>query len=250
MTEILTPGAPALRYAVAPLLNAEWRDKGETGDGSYTLTGHAAVFEQETVLFDIGWYRLREKIARGAFTSVLSRRPDVHFNHGHDMNTAMARTSVRGIGSLELTQDEIGLRVFARLDPADLDVQRLAPKMDRGIVDQMSFAFMLGDYERVEEEDADGNTDVLRTIVEVGDLYDVCVCAQGAYPTTDAALALRTMNHILGRAGIDPAGLLEHRAEAGASDVAPDELAGDGDTKARSELTAMRMQLELARTHL
>jgi HK97 family phage prohead protease len=249
MTEILTPGAPALRYAVAPLLNAEWRDKGETGDGSYTLTGHAAVFEQETVLFDIGWYRLREKIARGAFTSVLSRRPDVHLNHGHDMNTAMARTSVAGSGA----RADAGRDRTARFRAARSrrpDVQRLAPKMDRGIVDQMSFAFMLGDYERVEEEDADGNTDVLRTIVEVGDLYDVCVCAQGAYPTTDAALALRTMNHILGRAGIDPAGLLEHRAEAGASDVAPDELAGDGDTKARSELTAMRMQLELARTHL
>jgi HK97 family phage prohead protease len=181
-------GAPELRRALTPLRNIQWRDAGETGDGSYTLTGHAAVYEQETVLLDVGWWRLREVVARGAFTGVLSRRPDVHLVLGHDMTRAIARTGVHGIGGLELSEDEVGLRVFARLDPVDPDVVSLAAKMNRGVVDQMSFAFTIGEAKYDLEIDRDGNEDELRTILEVADLFDVSVVAQGAYAQTDAAL--------------------------------------------------------------
>ena len=65
--------------------------------------------------------------------------------------------------------------------------------MDDGVVDQMSFAF------RVKPEgvstittcDEDGKTTDEDTILEVAELVDVCVCAQGAYPTTEAALRTR-----------------------------------------------------------
>lgn len=73
MTDVLLPDmVRELRHAVAPVRDVEWRgDTGGTGDGSYTLTGYAAVFGEETTLWDSRFYRLREVIQRGAFTDVL-----------------------------------------------------------------------------------------------------------------------------------------------------------------------------------
>lgn len=178
-----------MRTVAVPLQGLEWRASG-SGDGSRVLTGYAAVHEQVTTLYDGTYYRLDEKIARGAFTNVLAADPDVHLNLGHDMNRAIARTKVSGIGGLELTSDDHGLKVYARLNANDPDVAALAAKMELGIMDQMSFAFRVKSsgvrYES--ETDANGKETELRTITEIAELYDVCVCAQGAYPTTEASL--------------------------------------------------------------
>lgn len=214
MSTTMPATAPELRRAVMRISDVECRDTGSGDGSSMTLIGHAAVYDQETTLYDGGWWRLRERIAPGAFSSVLARlrspgadgsaaRTGVHLNVGHDMTRAIARTGITGIGGMDLTEDEIGLRVFARLDPTDPDVVALAAKMRNGIVDQMSFAFTVADDERVITTDAQGNEDELRTILDIGELYDVTVCAQGAYPQTDAAL--RSLAHLMGRAGIDPA---------------------------------------------
>lgn len=203
-----------LRHAVIPIADVEVRDTGAGDGSSITLVGHAAVYDQETVLYDSTWWRLREVIARGAFTNVLARIRNptsgdaasitgVHLNVGHDMTRAIARTGVTGVGALELTEDDIGLRVFARLDPADPDVAALVPKMRNGIVDQMSFAFTVAQDERTVQTDPAGNEDELRRILEIGDLFDVTVCAQGAYHQTDAALRAR-LHEILGRGGPTP----------------------------------------------
>jgi phage head maturation protease len=64
-------GAPPRRRADP---RVQVRDASGTGDGSWTIEGYAAVYEQETTLYDIpGWIRVREEIARGAFTDVLER---------------------------------------------------------------------------------------------------------------------------------------------------------------------------------
>jgi HK97 family phage prohead protease len=183
-----------LRLAVSPLTRVEVRDATGTGDGSWTIEGYAAVYEQETTLFDLaGWYRVREEIARGAFADVLQRLAHgdglVHLNHGHDMKTAMAATDVRGIGQLELSDDFHGMRFFARVDQEDPDAKSLAVKMGRGVVRQSSFAFTIEDEELVESTVMDdGTVDQLWRILKVGDLYDVCVAAQGAYPQTESSL--------------------------------------------------------------
>lgn len=201
-----------LRLAVSPLRDVEVRDQTGTGDGSWTLEGYAAVYEQETTLFEIpGWVRMREEIARGAFEHVLGRVAAgaelVHLNFGHDMNTSVAATDVSGIGQLELADDFHGMRFFARVDPGDPDVQRLVPKMQRGIVRQSSFAFTIASEELVSSEALDdGTIDQLWRITEIGHLYDVCVCPQGAYAQTESHLRSLAAAS-LGRAGIDPAGL-------------------------------------------
>lgn len=200
MTDVLLPGmVRELRHAVAPVRDVEWcGDTGGTGDGSYTLTGYAAVFGEETTLWDSRFYRLREVIQRGAFTDVLSRdNLDCHLVVGHNMDLPMARIGVQGVGGLELSEDDRGLRVFARVDPAVSYIADLARLMRSGVVDQMSFAFTVADDTVTTTETSDGVEDELRTITRIGELFDVTVCPRGAYPQTSATV--RSLERAAGR---------------------------------------------------
>lgn len=263
MSNLMQPvSRRALRLAVTQLRDVKVRtsDTG-AGDGSWTIEGYAAVFEQETVLWEIpGWVRVREEIARDAFRTVLERLQHgdglVHLNHGHDMKTAMASTDVDGIGRLDLDADFHGLRFHARVDPEDPDAKTLAVKMGRGVVRQASFAFSIAEEERVEAELlADGTWDEKWRILELAELYDVCVAAQGAYATTEshlrslAAASLRVPDlGALGRAGTregDPSGQPSGRAgtrdgdPSGRSLIAPVESEGEDHGRAL-ELARLR----------
>lgn len=183
MSTTMPATAPELRRAVVvPVVDLQIRESG-SGDGSLHLQGHAAVFSR--LSHDLGGFR--ERIERGAFEAVLDTDPDVHLVHQHDMGRVMARTRSK---TLELREDPRGLRVWAQLDPSISYVADLARAMQRGDVDQMSFAFdMRGGSDRWEIENADTSEEtVVRTIVRIGGLYDVSVVAQGAYPQTDASL--------------------------------------------------------------
>lgn len=143
--------------------------------------GHAAVFDQRTWIGDPqkrwGWW---EQVAAGAFTRAAAE-DDVVFLYNHDEDTVMARTTS---GTLKLNEDKVGLRVKAELDPADVDVARLVPKLERGDVSKMSFAFSVS-KETWEILD-DG--DELRTIQGIEPLWDVSAVTFPAYDGTDAAL--------------------------------------------------------------
>lgn len=161
-------------------------------DGTKHLTGYASVTDTG---YDMGWYT--EQIARGAFKKTLTEDPDVQLLINH-AGLPLARTKS---GTLQLSEDNIGLRVDADLDPEDPDVQSLTRKMDRGDVDQMSFAFRA-----TRQSWTDDYTE--RTITEV-DLHrgDVSVVNQGANPYTSSSVraddALASLRH----AG--PLGVLE-----------------------------------------
>src|SRR5690348_1524690 len=79
----------------------------------------------------------------GALARTLSERPNVQLLINHD-GMPLARTAN---GSLQLSEDNIGLRVNASLNPKDPDVQRLIPKMRRGDLNEMSFAGSSSWYE-------------------------------------------------------------------------------------------------------
>lgn len=181
------------RVLIAPMTSVEVRDATGNHDGAWSMSGYAAVFNQETTLYDGAYHRMREMIAPGAFARVLTEDPTVHLNFGHDMQTAIASTRVRRdgggalpVGGLELAEDEHGLRFFARVSATDPDAIRLAEKMRIGVVNQASFAFTIRREDSLATTTEDGREDSLFTIREVGDLYDVCACAQGAYPQTEA----------------------------------------------------------------
>jgi HK97 family phage prohead protease len=140
------------------------------------LVGYAAVFDTET---DIGGF-FREKVKRGAFAPALPKS-DVHALFNHDENIVLGRAKA---GTLRMMEDDKGLRV--EIDPPDTqDVRDLLVKMKRGDIDQMSFAFTM----RGGKQEWDESGDIpVRTIEEVGELYDVSVVTRGAYPTTEVAV--------------------------------------------------------------
>lgn len=232
--------SPDYRIVAAPMDDLQWRES-DTGDGSRILDGFPAVYGVTTVLYDGTYWRFEERIDSGAFDAVLSRDPLVHFNLGHDMNTAMASTHVRsGLGSLELTSaPPKGLHAYARLNPVDPDVIKLASKMDIGVMNQMSFAFRVkaSGFTLTTTTDDTGKETDLRVIHEIDELFDVCVCAQGAYSTTEASL--RTLLAAAGGRAIPAV------PERSAPGQRSEEVAGD--TNGAREAVGRRRQLAVAR---
>ena len=142
-------------------------------DGTVKVSGYAAVFNEEA---DIGGM-FREVIAPGAFKDAVGR-DDVVFLINHD-GLPLARTRS---GTLKLTEDKRGLFIESELDTSDPDVAQIIPKMARGDLDKMSFAFS----PTVQEWD-DSEEIPLRTIVEAS-LFDVSIVTSPAYQGTDIGL--------------------------------------------------------------
>jgi HK97 family phage prohead protease len=112
----------------------------EADDGAVTFAGYATVFNRNYEVFD-AYGMFQERIAPAAFDRTLRENPDVVLVINH-AGLPLARTKS---GTLRLEPDAVGLRVHAELDAADPDVQALLPKMRRGDVDEMSFAFRVVD---------------------------------------------------------------------------------------------------------
>jgi len=137
------------------------------------VSGYAATFGDVT---SIGGY-FDEVIERGAFKDAIGR-DDVRFLINHD-GLPLARTAS---GTLTLREDEKGLFMETELDASDPDVQRIVPKMERGDLNEMSFAFM----PTVQEWDESGETP-LRKIKEA-ELFDVAIVTYPAYNSTEIGL--------------------------------------------------------------
>ena len=153
-----------------PAQKLEIRD---ADDGNVTVEGYAAVFDEETVIGG----QWREQIARGAFRDAIGR-DDVVFLINH-AGLPLARTRS---GTLELSEDDHGLRIRAQLDPTDPDVRSIIPKMKRGDLDKMSFAFIPTRQSWDDEEKMPR-----RTITEA-ELYDVSVVTTPAYEGTEIGI--------------------------------------------------------------
>lgn len=186
---------------LAPIDDIEVRDSG-AGDGQWTFRGHAAVYDK--LSHDLGGFR--EKLARGAFTDVLDGNPDVHFDWDHNTRYVFACTDNK---TLELREDPMGLHVWARVAPVSY-ADDLRVLLERGDIKQMSFMFRVHPKGSDEWHENDQG-EITRTINKIGELYDVTVCAQGAYPQTDAQLATRILTtaieegRVPGRAASPPA---------------------------------------------
>jgi len=125
------PTAPGTHWGAQLILREDAKDP-----AFWTFRGEASVVDEPYMVRD-QYGEFEETVRAGAFDKTLSENPLVSLVHMHDMATVMAQT--RGNG-LELDTAP-HLSAFARLDKSDYDVQRVAPKMQRGIANSMSFGF-------------------------------------------------------------------------------------------------------------
>lgn len=171
-------GAPERRH----LACTDFALRKAAGD-TLEFTGYASVFDAP---YDIlggpdrgGW---TEIVDPNAFTRTLNAKPDVHLLVNHE-GMPLARTKS---GTMQLSTDKTGLKVRADLDRRDRDVQSLEVKMERGDVDEMSFAFRT-------VRDQWNHDESERRLLEVNiDKGDVSIVNFGANPATSAALRYLT----------------------------------------------------------
>ena len=150
----------------------------QADDGTMRLRGYAAVFNDDSVPLPF-----IERIAPGAFRKTLTETPDVRLLINHE-GLPLARTKN---GTLTLTEDDRGLYMDATI--ADTSEGRdLYKLVERGDVDQMSFAFRV-----IRQKWNEDRTTRTLTEVSLAD-GDVSVVTYPAYPTTtvEAREALRT----------------------------------------------------------
>jgi len=109
--------------------------------GLLEFRGMATVYERAYEMWDF-WGPYTEVVSAGAASETLARADlDVPLVLQHADLRRIARTTN---GSLTLTETDDGLDVHApQLDPADRDVDYIAPKLRSGLVDEMSFRFMI-----------------------------------------------------------------------------------------------------------
>lgn len=130
---------------------------------------------------DLGGFR--EIIAPGAFRDALRNADgspkDIRLLYSHNVEAVLARTGV----NMELDEDELGLRMWARVDMSDPDVARVASKMEQGLVDAASFGFTVA-----EDDWTDGPAYPIRTIRKIDMCFEVTICAWPAYPATRVSI--------------------------------------------------------------
>jgi HK97 family phage prohead protease len=146
----------------------------EDEDQAIRVSGYAAVFNEETNIAGM----FTEVIEQGAFTGALERQDDVVFLVNHD-GLPLARTRS---GTLRLTQDERGLFMETELDGSDPDVRSIVPKMKRGDLDKMSFAFI------PTRQEWDDSGDMPKRMIQDLQLHDVAIVTTPAYSGTEIGL--------------------------------------------------------------
>lgn len=135
-------------------------------DGSVGLRGYAAVFDSEAH---------GEVVRASAFNRTLAQRDNVRLLVNHD-GIPLASTKA---GTMTLSIDERGLVVdVPSLDMSNPTVQELVSAMNRGDIDQMSFAFSANDAPTIEG---------VRELREVK-LFDVSVVTYPWYDATSVGL--------------------------------------------------------------
>ena len=85
-------------------------------------------------------------------------------------------------GTLTLKEDQRGLYMEAMLDQSDPDVRSIVPKMKRGDLDKMSFAF------RPVRQKWDDRANPPRRTIQEAQLFDVSIVTTPAYDGTEIAL--------------------------------------------------------------
>lgn len=177
----------------------------EEGDGM-TFVGYAAKFDQPSE--NLGGFV--EYVERGAFSRSLKSRNDVMLLWNHDAGQPLASTRS---GTMKLTEDEVGLRVEARLPQTTLG-KDLSVLLREKIVGKMSFGFNV----IKDSWNSEGTERRLKSVR----LFETSLVVWPAYPQTEATV--RGLDKVAQRASVDADELADVmlKIEEGA-DLTPDQ---------------------------
>lgn len=173
------------RFGVATLAVRRSTDTTEVD-----ISGYASVTGQPYPVRDIlGEYQ--ETIEGGAFKKTLADADDVRmlFNHG---GMPLARSKA---GTLTLAEDKTGLKVDATLDTRSAVSNSLVVALERGDVDEMSFAFKVTRQE--------WNDDYSERWIHECRLFDVSAVTYPANPAT--TIKLRAADFLMNNLSADEA---------------------------------------------
>ena len=150
------------------------------------LVGYAAVYSP-AMSEDLGGFK--ERIHPGAFDASLEKNADIRALWDHNTSQPLARTTNN---TLRLSSDKRGLRVEIELPEGVSYADDLRQLVRSGVVNQMSFGFMVPPGGDAWDKDEEGNA--VRTLHQI-DLHEVSVVSIPAYPDTTVALrGLRQMD--------------------------------------------------------
>lgn len=150
--------------------------RGSSDASGRRIMGRAIVYDQESEVLG-GWFV--EVIRPGAVTDAL-KTSDVRCLFNHDANLVLGRTKS---GTLTLRDSPVALE-YDCLAPDTQVASDLIALLDRGDVDQSSFAFTIAEDRWTFSNDP--NTPTFREILKIEELYDVSPVTYPAYPTTEA----------------------------------------------------------------
>lgn len=145
-------------------------------DGTRGLVGYATSWDTWYDVAGGAPYGWSECIAKGAATKSLAERDDVRFLTNHE-GLPHARSRGLSVDTMKLTADDLGLQFdVPSLDDHNPAVAELLSAIDRGDVDQCSFAFQV-----LKQEWNEDYTE--RRILELK-LFDVSAVTYPANPAT------------------------------------------------------------------
>jgi len=151
-------------------------------NGDKILEGRAIVYNKESHLLNENGKTFREVILPGALTEVLSKKPDIRALWMHNKEELLGRTKS---GTLELVEDNDG--VLARLKVPNTNLGNdLYELTKRGDINQMSFAFSVGDSKNESWSNTGGVP--IRTLRSIPYVYDISFVTDGAYEDTTVAV--------------------------------------------------------------
>lgn len=147
------------------------------------IGGYAAVYETPSHPIQTKVGSFIEKIAKGAFRSIMKTKPDVVMLLNHDQNVVLGRTTS---GTLVLKDDSHGLK-FDCLLPSTPTGRDVHESVKRGDLAGCSFAFQVDEDEWSEEKSVVDRaiTYAKRVIKSFKNLMDVSIVTQPAYPGTE-----------------------------------------------------------------
>ena len=156
-------------------------------DDNRVISGYALKFNTPSKPLGSSDAPFTEVIAPNALDGVdLS---NVLMLNDHDYKDVLASTKA---GTLKLNVDSVGLHFEATL-PDTTTANDILTNIKAGNVSDTSFSFAVADDGDQFTEDDDGN--VTRTINKVKSLFDVSICAVGAYELGDDAVKVDTRSY-------------------------------------------------------